>query len=149
MICRGCYKDKQENEFDYRKDTKKLRPYCKLCSRNISRARYANHKRSSYFLHKSTRARSRSQSLKVPFDLDAEYLESIWTDTCPILGVPISRDLPRGNPNAAELDRFIPEKGYVKGNVHFMSRRANRVKQDFSLLEMRQLIKWMEEQECK
>ena len=51
--------------------------------------------------------------------------------------------------NSGELDRYIPSLGYVRGNVDFMSRRANRVKQDFSLEEMRKLIAWMEQRECR
>lgn len=151
MICRGCCEDKGEECFPLRKDTSKpkRRPYCQECAREISNARYRAHKRDSYFLHKSSRARSRAQHLRVPFDLDAEYLASIWSDTCPVLGVTISKTLPRGHPDAAELDRYIPSLGYVRGNVDFMSRRANRVKQDFSLEEMRKLIAWMEQRECR
>ena len=150
LICRGCEKDFPEEEYPLRSDVKKKdvrRPYCKVCARDIARARYASHKRNSYFKLRASRARSRSQSLKVPFDLDAKYLESIWTDTCPVLGVTLARHHEKNDGCSAELDRFDKDKGYVRGNVTFISRRANRVKQDFGIEEVRAMLKWMEERE--
>lgn len=151
MKCRGCEVDKPEDEFDLRKDKKipTRRPYCVLCARNIARARFDHHKRTAFFKLKTSRTRSRSQSIKVPFDLDADYLESIWTDTCPVLGVAMEKYHTQGNDHSAELDRTVPALGYVKGNVSFISRRANRAKQDFSLAEMRAMVKWMETKEWK
>lgn len=46
----------------------------------------------------------------------------------------------------AELDRLIPSKGYVKGNVRWISSRANRLKSDVSIDELKKILKYMEEQ---
>lgn len=40
---------------------------------------------------------------------------------------------------AAELDRFIPNKGYVT----FISRKVNRLKNNASIEELERLIDWM------
>lgn len=126
----------------------KYRPYCKQCARDAQKARYSRHKRHSPFKLKASRARSRSQFLKVPFDLDAEYLESIWTGVCPVLGVSISiTEKDRSDEFAAELDRFVPALGYTKGNVAFLSRRANRLKNNVTTKELEQLIEWMKKYE--
>ena len=91
-----------------------------------------------------TRARSRAQNLRVPFDLTAEYIESIWTGVCPVFGIAISlTEKDRSDEYAAELDRFIPSLGYVIGNVTFLSRRANRLKNDTTAKELAQLLDWM------
>jgi len=42
------------------------------------------------------------------------------------------------------IDRLIPELGYVKGNVTWMSRRANQLKNNGSLRELRKIVEWME-----
>lgn len=146
-ICKGCLLSLSNSEFPVRKDRSgRLRPYCFSCSATIARVRYENHRRESPFKHKATRARSRAQSLGVPYDLDAEYLESIWTGICPVLSVPISLvEKDRSDEFTAELDRFIPSKGYIKGNVCFLSRRANRLKNNVSSKELKQLLNWMEE----
>jgi hypothetical protein len=149
MKCRGCEKEKPEESFPMRKDYPKhtRRPYCYECARNIERARYERYKRESPFKHKASRARSRASSLKVPCDIDEDYLESIWTDTCPVLGIPISISTPRGEPGAAELDRFDPFKGYVKGNVVFLSRKANNLKNQLTVETAFLLYQWMKKRE--
>lgn len=142
--CKYCKQEKPIDQFPVRNDrSNRLRPYCFECVRNISKARYQVHRETNPFKHKATRAKSRAQYLKVPYDLTPEYLESIWTGICPVLQVPISLLEQQGNEYAAELDRFIPEKGYVKGNVHFLSRRINRLKNNVTTKELQQLIDWM------
>ena len=65
----------------------------------------------------------------LPFDL--EESDIVVPTHCPILGIELKlgtagtgacRDA------APSLDRIIPEKGYVKGNVVVVSFRANRIK---------------------
>lgn len=142
--CQSCNQEKEEVDFPVRNDRSgRLRPYCKKCVANISKARYVHYRNTNPFLHKVTRARSRSQSLGVPFNLDVEYLESIWTGMCPVLHVPISLTSKREDEDSAELDRFVPELGYVKGNVNFLSRRANRLKNSASVKELENLVFWM------
>ena len=146
--CRGCENELHNTEFPVRNDRSgRLRPYCYTCVRKISKARYESHRREEPFKHKCSRAKSRAQHLKVPFDLTPEYLESIWTGVCPVFGVPISLLDQRNNEYAAELDRFIPTKGYTQGNVAFLSRRANRLKNNVSTKELQQLIDWMDKYE--
>ena len=41
------------------------------------------------------------------------------------------------------LDRFIPEDGYIKGNVVWISGKANSMKSDASIEEVRLLYEWM------
>lgn len=147
--CRGCKVEKDESQFPVRKDRGgKLRPYCRDCASNIVKVRYNVHKETSPFKLKCSKARSRSQYLKVPFDLTPEYLESIWTGYCPVLKEKIHLyEVDRSDEFAAELDRFKPELGYVQGNVTFLSRRVNRLKNNVTTKELRQLLEWMEEYE--
>ena len=75
MICKGCSLDKDLEEFPVRNDRSgRLRPYCYSCARIISKARYINHRQTEPFKHRATRAKSRAQYLKVPYDLTPEYL---------------------------------------------------------------------------
>ena len=54
-------------------------------------------------------------------------------DVCPVLGIPLDQD-PKGkgerSDNSPSLDKFIPSLGYVKGNIHIISWRANHLKND-------------------
>lgn len=119
------------------------RTTCEPCKRDGQRARYAKYKEDSYFKYKATRAKSRSQNLRVPFNLTPEYLESIWTGSCPVTGLALNKQAARSDEQAAELDRFEPELGYVEGNVAFLSRKINRLKNNASIEELEQLLSWM------
>jgi len=48
--------------------------------------------------------------------------------------------------NSPSIDRMIPAKGYVKGNVQIISYRANRLKAHGSLEDLRKIVAWMERQ---
>lgn len=144
-VCKACEQLLPVTEYPVRNDRSgRYRHYCKTCARSGQRARYATHKRLSPFKLKLSRARSRSQHLKVPFNLTVEHLEAIWTGVCPVLGVAISiTEKSRTDEFAAELDRFIPSLGYTEGNVAFLSRRANRLKNNTTTQELAQLLDWM------
>jgi len=76
-----------------------------------------------------------------PFDLDEEYLREIYPEDmcCPIIGI----EMVDGGctDTRPELDRIIPEKGYVKGNVAWISGKANRIKSDYTKQELSDKIR--------
>ncbi len=49
----------------------------------------------------------------------------------------------RGN-NYSTLDRVVPSLGYVKGNVRVISFRANRLKNNATIDEIRAILAYME-----
>ena len=148
-ICRGCDLEKQEEDFPARNDRSgRRRPYCSECVNKINKSRYNRYKKESPFKLKASRARQRAAAQGLPFDLDEEYLESLWTGICPVFDQPIViYDSDRSDPWAAELDKFIPELGYVKGNVNFLSRKANRLKNNMVFEELIKLMEWMKKYE--
>ncbi len=144
MLCQSCSREKEPKDFPIRKDrSDRLRPYCKDCANSIQKARYKSHRKNNPFLHRCTRAKSRAKGLGVPFDLTPEYLKEIWTGECPVLKVGIALVTDRSDEYVAELDRFNPELGYVKGNVHWLSRKANRIKNNTSVEILENLLEWM------
>jgi hypothetical protein len=61
---------------------------------------------------------------------------------CPVFKTKMIWGGETGVETSPSLDKIIPEKGYVKGNVVWVSRRANRIKSDASLKELEQLYKF-------
>lgn len=60
---------------------------------------------------------------------------------CPVFGIELMYSVnTKQQYNSASLDRINPTKGYVSGNVIVVSWRANQLKQDASLDEMKQLV---------
>lgn len=149
MICQSCQQELPDECFAERKDNSgRRRPYCGGCRNNVERARYDYHKRTQPFKLRASRAKTRARGCGVPYDLDADYLQSIWTGFCPVFGCEIFLfDRDRSDELAAELDRIVPALGYVKGNVAFLSRRANRLKNNVTSKELLQLYNWLKEQE--
>lgn len=89
------------------------------------------------------RAFARAKKYGVPCTITANDI--IIPDVCPILGIPlIWTDKQGGHPNSPSLDRFDPKLGYVPGNIAVISKRANAMKYDASIDDVRKLLKWME-----
>lgn len=96
--------------------------------------------------------RRRAKEKNVPFDLDVEYLRSIKVDVCPVFGTAFEWDrLGEGydTDNVPSLDKFYAHLGYVKGNVTFLSLKANRIKNDATAEEVFKVAQWLSEEEKK
>ena len=78
----------------------------------------------------------------VPFDLVESYVHV--PEFCPVLGLRLAVAAGKRNAASPSLDRIIPAKGYVRENVRVISWRANNIKTDASLAELRQVVAYME-----
>lgn len=80
---------------------------------------------------------SKRRAQRAGLDFDIEIEDVVIPKYCPYLGTEITKIFGQGvvwtNPS---IDRIDNTKGYVKGNVQILSRRANSVKQDLSLSEL-------------
>lgn len=63
---------------------------------------------------------------------------------CPVFGTPFVFGAGKPTPRSPSLDRIVPSLGYVPGNVCVISYRANAIKRDASLEELRALVGYME-----
>ncbi len=76
-----------------------------------------------------SRAKYRAKIKGWEFNITKEDI--VIPDTCPLLGTPMQ---------SASLDRLDPSKGYIKGNVWVISNRANTLKNDATLSELKTLV---------
>lgn len=65
---------------------------------------------------------------------------------CPVLGIPLRYGVGKRTDNSPSLDRIRPELGYVHDNVCVISWRANDLKADANVEELRMVLAWMEKQ---
>lgn len=81
-------------------------------------------------------ARGRSLKFGMPFDLTLDDIRI--PDVCPVLGIQLDRNIGGlgALPGSPSLDRVIPSKGYIRGNVRVISTRANVLKGDSTLDEL-------------
>lgn len=88
-------------------------------------------------------ARARAKLKGLEFDIDRSDI--VLPATCPVLGVPIATGLGRPRQDSApSIDRIDTTRGYVRGNVTVISWRANRLKSDATVEELRALVRFCE-----
>lgn len=120
---------------------------------NVSR-RYRQLKENEPWVIAFRAIRQRAKNNNIEFDLDADYIKSIWNNTCPILGIPLypavyksggNRKDYKAKPetNSPTIDKIDPLKGYVKGNVCVMSYRANMIKNCGTLEEHKKIVDFL------
>ena len=144
--CKICRVEKHITEFH--KHIRKLNgihPWCKSCRFERDRLNKTN----SYFTYTYSRKKSECKMKGISFDLTPEYLESLWTGKCSIFNSEIKfyfdEKVSMYHPERANLDRIIPDKGYVQGNVQWTCGRANRLKADGTIEELELILKYMKD----
>lgn len=160
--CRNCKKVYSLDSFPtwvHSSNNKTYRRHtCRLCinSRNsktitpekkISRAKKEQRRREDPAYRMYHGAKQRAKNKNLPFDLDQDYIRKLIPTTCPVLGIPLMNGIHTFHDNSLSLDKIIPSKGYVKGNVCVISDRANRLKRDATLDELKKLVYYLETKE--
>ena len=96
------------------------------------------------------RIRRDSRKIGKECDLDLDYLESIATDECPIFKTPfVWGQSKKVSDETASIDKIIPELGYIKGNVVFISFLANKIKQNVTEKELYAVADWLHDERKK
>lgn len=160
-VCKDCGAEKSLTEFHKRHENKDgLSTRCKPCALEVQWAwrrknpeKYMDYvgrsedgrvKDTTYFVKKILSECGRRSAKKgLEFDLTLEGLPPV-PDTCPILGTPLVHA--QDHDSSPSLDRIVPSRGYVRSNVAWISRRANRIKNDASLEELESVTRWLREQ---
>lgn len=86
-------------------------------------------------------AKQRAKERGLEFTIELEDLNI--PELCPVLGIPLK--FKEGRNNAPSLDRVDPEKGYTKDNIQIISTKANQLKSNATLPQLKQLVNYVEE----
>lgn len=132
--CTRCGLSKLRAEFDTGPGV------CKECKAELDSSGWIPNGK---MLQKLSGAKHRAKRLGIAFSITVDDLTPL-PHTCPVLGLELDYDCRTIQPNSPSIDRFIPEKGYVPGNVSIISNKANAMKHNGSLEEHRKLLAWME-----
>ncbi len=161
-VCARCAKTKHVSEYgDNRRYFDKLQSYCNQCDadRNTEwrikhptaakdRARRGyltrDHEKRSYWIksHPNVRllaaakARARERGLPCTLTLD----DITIPDVCPVLGLPLYFAAHYVKQSSPSIDRIVPELGYTPENCRVISHRANSLKSNATLEEMRLIV---------
>lgn len=89
------------------------------------------------------KAKCRAKKHGIPFGITREDIKI--PENCPILGIPLKRNLKVVGPDSPTLDRIVPEKGYVLGNIAVISHKANAIKQNATAEEILRVAIWLKQ----
>jgi hypothetical protein len=88
--------------------------------------------------------RLRKSALVRGLDFDLDESDIQLPDKCPVFGTPFSRTVQKFGYTSPSVDRIDNTKGYVKGNVVVVSMKANAMKQDATLDDLKHLVAFYE-----
>lgn len=124
---------------------------CVGCSMNRSIQRGRRYRKKHPIRARLSTVRARVRSANLALD-EAAYTRA-WENRpthCPVFGFELYKGWEKVNlDNSPEMDRVVPELGYVEGNMRVISRRANRLKDDGSADEHRAIADWMDKENVK
>ena len=143
-VCNSCEQSLNLNKFsliekwNINSDTKNT---CKKCSIKIRQTEKLNRDwkvDAARLLYKNIK--SRCKRINREFSIDLEDI--IIPEKCPVFGFELKREDRQTWMCAPSVDRIDSSKGYIKGNVTVVSRRANILKKDATLEELEQLFNY-------
>jgi len=87
-------------------------------------------------------AQHRAKKKGIPFTISMEDI--VIPETCPLLGIPLVSTNDKRDPRNPSLDQIDPGKGYTLDNIQVISSRANWLKADATLTELKTLVENLE-----
>lgn len=86
------------------------------------------------------RAKSRATKRNIEFNLELEDI--ILPDKCPVFGTTF---IYNDKDYTYSIDRINPSLGYIKGNIMIISNKANRIKNNASVKDLENILKYLKE----
>ena len=134
--CKKCNKEKLYKDFSEHKQCKLGidTSACKLCKKSaIDWTKVPIEKRIYH------RIKARSKTKNIEFNLELEDI--VLPKKCPVF----KKDFIYSDTNwTYSIDRIDNSRGYIKGNIQIISNRANRLKGDFSIEELKLIVEFLE-----
>lgn len=82
----------------------------------------------------------------IPFNLTIIDLYNLtFPITCPILKIPLAFNSGKAQDNSYSIDRIDSSKGYEPDNIVVISQKANRLKSNATLEEMKSIVDFYSE----
>ena len=127
--CNECKKVLPSTEF-YTKTKKNNRKVLDYICRPCKNKKDMIYRRNNFEKMILKRLKKRAERKNVPVSVTAGYLKKFIPDDmiCPVLGIKMEVGQKISNVNSPSVDRIIPEKGYVPGNIIIVSNKVNWIK---------------------
>ena len=143
-VCEECNQSLNLNKFSLIEKwniNSGTKDFCKKCSKTIQQTEKLNRDwkvDAAKLLYKNIKSRCKRIGREFSIELD----DIIIPKKCPVFGFDLKREDRETWMCAPSVDRIDSSKGYIKGNVTVVSRRANILKRDATLEELEQLFNY-------
>ena len=143
-VCEECNQSLNLNKFSLIEKwniNSGTRDVCKTCSKTIQQTEKLNRDwkvDAAKLLYKNIKSRCKRIGREFSIELD----DIIIPKKCPVFGFDLKREDRETWMCAPSVDRIDSSKGYIKGNVTVVSRRANILKRDATVEELEQLFNY-------
>jgi len=117
--------------------------YANSLDKDKKKQQRKNHRREDTLAVLISGAKRRAKKRGMEFNITKEDLH--MPSVCPILGIPLSVGENGHHHGSPSIDRIDSTKGYVKGNVHIISWRANALKNNATIEELLAIALYMKE----
>jgi hypothetical protein len=78
-----------------------------------------------YYMYEACKSRCKKKG--IPFSISMDALFPL-PKKCPVLGIEMQHNVGGAKMNSYSIDRIVPGRGYVPGNIRIISYRANTIK---------------------
>ncbi len=131
-VCRECY-HKHYSPKSLKEPGRILRGYERHCAISYQRELSV----------RGMLARANHRAFKKGLSFDLNESDIVIPKRCPVLGIPLVLDRGNGRQNgSASLDRIDNKKGYTKDNTIVISLRANYLKGNATINELRKIARY-------
>jgi len=110
--------------------------------REMKKRQYVKRWESDWVGQALIQVRSRAKKNGIVFDLTRDDIQ--LPDKCPIFGTPLIKGVGRLTNDSPSIDRINPARGYVRGNVVVVSNRANSMKREATIEDLKRMVAFYE-----
>lgn len=143
--CSTCGEIKRVDAFNYHRQRNCYRSECKECAKEKANLWLESAGPKEWYGFRRSAAKTRAKKKQCEFDLPPKPWEGLIFPThCEVFGWELSYSLRQEGggrrPNAASFDRIDSSRGYTVDNVRIISARANTLRNDSTIEELKLLI---------
>jgi hypothetical protein len=133
-----CGKCKEVKDFsEFRKNKNSAFGYSYFCRLCDNQRVYTRDKRK--VLYNAAKKRAKDKNLEFSITLN----DIVLPKKCPILNIQLEFNEGKAKDNSYSIDRINNQKGYIKGNIQIISFKANTIKSNASLQEIKMIYEYM------
>lgn len=146
-VCDTCNEEKNIWQFSLLDKTRKTSIERKTTCKNCSAAIKEKERRDKSWKTNAvnilyTNIKSRAKKRGIEFTIKKDDI--VIPDICPVLGISLERESRDRWKTGPSVDRIDNTKGYIPGNITVVSRRANVLKKDATIDELKLLSEYYE-----